>query len=132
VAKPDWYTLQAQWLKALAHPVRLKILEEIRGGEACVCHLEAMLGYRQAYLSQQLGVLRRAGLLAERKDGLFVFYRVAGPEVTSMLDAARLAVGQQPPGGAHPARRRPSPRAETPSCDCPHCRQAREVQSSRL
>jgi DNA-binding transcriptional ArsR family regulator len=44
--------------KALAHPVRLQILDMLRSGEACVCHMETALNKRQAYISQQLMVLR--------------------------------------------------------------------------
>src|SRR5690349_29500 len=51
---------QARLFHALMHPARLTILNTLRDGEACVCHLEARLGYRQAYLSQQLAALRAA------------------------------------------------------------------------
>lgn len=81
----DPFVLQADYFKALAHPVRLQILTILRQGEACVCHLEAILHKRQAYISQQLAVLREAGFLAERKDGLFVYYNLADPNVTSVL-----------------------------------------------
>ena len=56
------YEAQAQWLKVLTHPARLAILNILRDGEHCVCHMEAHLGYRQAYISQQLMVLREAGI----------------------------------------------------------------------
>ena len=56
------YMNEITLLKALSHPARLAILEALRQGEACVCHLEALFGWRQAYLSQQLMVLRAAGL----------------------------------------------------------------------
>jgi DNA-binding transcriptional ArsR family regulator len=112
---PDsaWYSLQSSWLKAMAHPARLQILGVLRQGEACVCHLEATLGYRQAYLSQQLAVLRQAGLLAERKDGLFVFYRVASPRVFRVLDAATEEFRDQD-GGERP-------HAREAACTCPKC-----------
>jgi DNA-binding transcriptional ArsR family regulator len=84
----DPFTLQASYFKALAHPVRLQILAILRQGEACVCHLEAILQKRQAYISQQLMALREAGLLAERKEGLFVFYRLADPDLATILDSS--------------------------------------------
>jgi ArsR family transcriptional regulator len=62
----DAYEYQAALLKALAHPVRLQILDILRDGEQCVCHIEAVLGLRQAYILQQLMLLRKAGLLADR------------------------------------------------------------------
>jgi ArsR family transcriptional regulator len=79
------YIQQAGWLKAAAHPVRLQILNMLRQGEICVCHIENALGKRQAYVSQQLMVLREAGLVHTRKDGLPVFYRLADARVADLL-----------------------------------------------
>jgi DNA-binding transcriptional ArsR family regulator len=101
----------AEFLKALAHPVRLQIAEILRQGEACVCHLEAHLGYRQPYISQQIMVLRKAGLVAERRDGTYVFYRLADTRVLTLLDA--LAPEQVVARG-----RAGRPRA---TCSCPIC-----------
>ena len=70
------FEAQAQLLKVLTHPARLAILNILRDGEHCVCHMEAYLGYRQAYISQQLAVLREAGLIQDRRDGWNIFYRV--------------------------------------------------------
>jgi ArsR family transcriptional regulator len=81
------YEAQAQLLKVLTHPARLAILNILRDGEHCVCHMEAYLGFRQAYISQQLMVLREAGLIQDRRDGWNVFYRVADPRVFAVLDA---------------------------------------------
>ena len=83
---PHLFNQQADYFKALAHPVRLQILTILRQGEACVCHLEAILHKRQAYISQQLAVLREVGLLAERKEGLFVYYSLADNNVKAVLD----------------------------------------------
>ena len=82
---PDPFSQQADYFKALAHPVRLQILTILRQEEACVCNLEAILHKRQAYISQQVSVLKEAGLLAERKDGLFVFYRLVNPNLVALL-----------------------------------------------
>ena len=60
------YDLQVQLFKVLGHPARLAILEILREGEQCVCHMETYLGQRQAYISQQLSVLREAGLITDR------------------------------------------------------------------
>jgi ArsR family transcriptional regulator len=79
------YNAQADLFSAMAHPVRLHILDLLCEGEVCVCHLEAALGRRQAYLSQQLMVLRQTGLVETRKDGLRVYYRLARPEIAAML-----------------------------------------------
>ncbi len=101
--------------RALAHPVRLQILDLLRGGEACVCHLEAALGKRQAYISQQLIVLREAGLVEPRKDGLQVFYRLVDPELEALLDATL--------GPATEVLQEVIAR-----CPCPHCETSRSVQ----
>jgi len=90
---------QAELFKALAHPARLHILMLLRQGEVCVCHIEAALGRRQAYVSQQLMVLRDAGLVAGRKSGLQVYYRIADARVEAVLAAiyGPSAASHQPP-----------------------------------
>ena len=80
------YQEKAGWFQALSHPVRLQILDILRGGEECVCHIQSALGKRQAYVSQQLMVLRDAGLVRDRKEGLYVFYRLGDPLVAKVLD----------------------------------------------
>lgn len=82
----DVETQEANLLKLLAHPVRIAILKILRQEEACVCHMEATLGYRQAYLSQQLAVLREAGIVTDRRDGWNVFYQIQDHQVFDILD----------------------------------------------
>jgi ArsR family transcriptional regulator len=77
----------ADLLKALAHPARLQILDMLRGGEICVCHIENALDKRQPYISQQLMVLRDANVVETRKDGLQVYYRISDPRVYRLLEA---------------------------------------------
>jgi DNA-binding transcriptional ArsR family regulator len=108
------YEAQAQFLKVLTHPTRLAILSILRDGEHCVCHMEAHLGFRQAYISQQLSVLREAGLIQDRRDGWNVFYRVADPKVYSILDAVQSVVGET----------RVSSPIEPIHCPCPKCNSA--------
>jgi ArsR family transcriptional regulator, arsenate/arsenite/antimonite-responsive transcriptional repressor len=61
-------------LKTLGHPARLRILALLRGGEMCVCQINAVIGLAASTVSEHLTELRRAGLLAERKDGRWVYY----------------------------------------------------------
>ncbi len=96
--------------KALSHPARLAILEELRKGEHCVCHLEARLGSRQSYVSQQLAVLREAGLIIDRRDGWNIYYRVADPRVLELLDAAYTITGITP-----------ETIESVEGCPCPRC-----------
>ncbi len=106
------YDPQAKLFKTLMHPARLAILDVLRTREACVCHLEAALGYRQAYISQQLMELRKNGIVEPRREGLNIFYRISKPDVFSVLDSARTALGEETQFTW----------PETLSnCDCPHC-----------
>ncbi len=83
------YQPLAVLFKAMAHPIRLQILEILAQEEACVCHLMAILAQRQPYISQQLMVLRDAGLVLDRKEGLTVYYRLADGEITGLMALAR-------------------------------------------
>ena len=111
----DIYKTQAQLFKALMHPTRLAILEELRGGEQCVCHMEAVFGLRQAYISQHLMVLRDAGLVIDRRDGWNIYYRVTKPQVFALLDVGQTMVGGKP------SKRKLAHRAELDNCLCPRC-----------
>jgi DNA-binding transcriptional ArsR family regulator len=115
---PDPFARQADYFKALAHPVRLQILNILRQGEACVCHLEAILLKRQAYISQQLAVLRQTGLLTERKEGLFVYYTLADANVAAVLDSSLAAVQGQSADSQLSTRLSLSPLT---GCACPAC-----------
>jgi DNA-binding transcriptional ArsR family regulator len=107
------YEAQAQLLKVLTHPARLAILNLLRDGEHCVCHMEAHLGFRQAYISQQLMVLREAGLIQDRRDGWNVFYRVIEPRIFSVLTAVEQMTGiQQDFAPKRPVNN---------YCSCPKC-----------
>ena len=94
-------------LKALAHPLRWRILTTLSGGERNVGELEQATGIVQPGLSQQLGVLRKAGLVATRKDAKLVFYSLAEAQIGESL--ARLAardVTQRDRAGLHAIHRR--------------------------
>jgi DNA-binding transcriptional ArsR family regulator len=82
----DDYERQARFFHILSHPARLQILDILRKGDECVCHIQSLLGKRQAYVSQQLMVLRDAGLVTDHKDGLNVFYRLSQPAVNDVLE----------------------------------------------
>ncbi len=80
------FQVEAEILNAMSHPARLEILDLLRDGESCVCHLQAMLDQRQSYISQQLNILRQAGLITSRKEGLRVYYKISDPELFQLLD----------------------------------------------
>jgi len=71
------YREPARLLRLMAHPMRLEILTIVRWSDECVCHLSAALNKPQPYVSQQLAVLRNAGLIADHKEGNNVFYGLA-------------------------------------------------------
>ena len=70
------YQARAEIAKALAHPSRLMILDALAEGEMCVCQLTELVGADQSTVSKHLAVLRRAGLVEDRKDGVMTFYRL--------------------------------------------------------
>lgn len=80
------YDRGAGILRTLAHPARLQILDELRHGEACVCHLQQVMGRPQAYVSQQLRVLREAGLLDTVRDGHNIYYRIEDKQIQGVLE----------------------------------------------
>lgn len=103
-------------LQVIAPPARIAILLSIGRGEACVCHLEASLGWRQAYISQHLMALRKADILQDRREGRYVYYRLANESVLDLiLDAARLSGVDLKDMVRPPVQEAASP------CACPHC-----------
>ncbi|MGD1997244.1 MAG: metalloregulator ArsR/SmtB family transcription factor [Anaerolineae bacterium] len=80
------YKKAARRFHLLSHPARLQILDELRRGEACVCHLQAVLNRPQAYVSQQLSVLREAAVVDNRRDGLLVYYSLSDQWVEKLLE----------------------------------------------
>jgi len=109
--------------KVLSHPARLAILAILRDGEQCVCHIEAILGLRQAYISQQLTVLREAGIIEDRRDGWNIFYRVIKPEVYTLLDQVGETLGEQFTKSSSIPR--------TTDCPCPKCNLPGEAVASK-
>ena len=100
------YQRAADLYQLLSHPARLQILDELRREEACVCHLQAVLGRPQAYVSQQLRVLREAGGVADRKDGLLVYYRLNDAKLARLLEVVLGPAGE---------------RTRVAECPCPKC-----------
>jgi ArsR family transcriptional regulator len=89
MATPPIYQLKADFFKTLGHPGRIRILEVLRDGEASVSELIPQVGLEPSHLSQQLGVLRRAGVVVSRKQGSSVRYAVSDPRIFKLLETAR-------------------------------------------
>ena len=101
-------------LKALAHPLRWRIMTALIAGERNVGEIEATTGIGQPGLSQQLGVLRKAGVVETRKEAKLVFYAVATAQVREAL--ARLAALAP---GTHGAAESPAIRDTPAPCSDP-------------
>ena len=79
------YGTQARILKALAHPTRLFIVNELARGERCVCELTDLIGVEMPTVSRHLAVLKQAGILADEKRGSLVYYRLRVPCVLNFF-----------------------------------------------
>ncbi|MCY2996168.1 MAG: metalloregulator ArsR/SmtB family transcription factor [Planctomycetota bacterium] len=81
------YEARAQIIKALAHPARLLIVDELsKNGERCVCELTEMVGSDMSTVSRHLALLKGAGLVMDEKRGQMVFYRMRVPCLLSFFD----------------------------------------------
>jgi ArsR family transcriptional regulator len=109
-------------MKALAHPIRLQILEVLQEeGQACVCHMEARLNQRQAYISQHLSKLREVGLVEAHREGLNVFYALCIPGLDALLeDARQLAIEAARADGVE-LTFAPIRKISPEKCNCPKC-----------
>ena len=94
-------------LKALAHPVRWRIMQALKGTERNVGEIDEAAAIGQPTLSQQLAVLRNAGLVKTRKDAKLVYYRVDESRLTKVVGAAGELRGK--PGAPEPQVRQPAP-----------------------
>ena len=75
----------ANILKALGQPVRIQIVLIIGEQDACVCHLETILGMRQARISQHLMALRKAGIVTTNREGRHIYYQLENPKILDVI-----------------------------------------------
>ena len=75
----------ARVLKALAHPVRLQIVDALESGEKCVSDIVDAVGSKQSITSQQLNMMKDKGVLGCRRDGSRVFYKIENQNVIKLL-----------------------------------------------
>jgi ArsR family transcriptional regulator len=87
------YKNQARVLKALAHPTRLFIVDELSRGERCVCDLTGLIGVEMPTVSRHLSQLRQAGLVEDEKRGAMVFYRLRVPCVLNFFKCVEAVQG---------------------------------------
>lgn len=81
--------IKAELFKALGHPARVRVLELLADGERSVGEIQPLVGIEASHLSQQLGVLRRAGLVTTRKAGSSVIYAIRDPQLVELLAVSK-------------------------------------------
>jgi DNA-binding transcriptional ArsR family regulator len=86
---------QAEIAKAVAHPLRVAVIDFLKDGEKCVCDIAEHVGSERSNISRHLAVMVHAGVLTYRKDGLKVFYKLKTPCVAEFLSCAARVVKQQ-------------------------------------
>ena len=86
------YEVQAEYFRALSHPARIRIVHYLKKGERCVCEIVPYLKEEQSNVSRHLAVLKRAGILSSRKEGVSVYYRVEDENVYKIVDLALYSV----------------------------------------
>ena len=109
------YRDPARLLRVMAHPIRLEILEIIRRSDECVCHLSAALKKPQPYVSQQLAILRNAGLITDRKEGNLVFYGLADGHASVQVTEILGAIADETTASREAGHR------GVAGCTCPKC-----------
>ncbi len=82
----EMYNYKAQVIKAMAHPSRLKMIDALSSGELCVCKLQEIVGSDMSTVSKHLLVLRNAGIVTSRKEGLQVYYKLRVPCILGFLN----------------------------------------------
>lgn len=105
----------ASLLQTIGQGSRLQILLAIGEGEPCVCHLEATFGWRQAYLSQHLMALRKAGIVVTSRQGRNIHYRLSDPRYLAVIRQAAALQDVALPE-----------LAPSPECNCPNCVKEKE------
>lgn len=86
---------QAEIAKAVAHPLRIAVLDFLKDGEKCVCDIAEQIGSERSNVSRHLTLMVRAGVLSCRKEGLKVFYTLKTPCVADFLGCTCRVLKQQ-------------------------------------
>ncbi|HED23544.1 MAG TPA: ArsR family transcriptional regulator [Firmicutes bacterium] len=87
--------MQAEICKAIAHPTRIHILQLLRDGERCVCEIFPAMEMEQPNVSRHLAILKKAGIISSRKEGLKVIYRVNDKRIFELLDLITAILKEQ-------------------------------------
>jgi DNA-binding transcriptional ArsR family regulator len=107
----------SQLFKMMGDPFRVQLLLALAESEACVCHLERVLGGRQAYISQHLMRLRETGWLTARREGKYIFYKMKDRGLLSLIRRAGDLLGLADISEAKMISK----------CECPNCEPSRLI-----
>jgi ArsR family transcriptional regulator len=91
----ELYKIKADILRALAHPVRLKIVDFLCKGEKCVCEIVKITGAERTGISKHLSILQKADILESRKEGLWIYYKLKMACATDFLCCAEEIIKKQ-------------------------------------
>ena len=94
-SKKMLFEKQAEVAKAIAHPVRIAILDFLKGGEQCVCDIAEHVGSERSNVSRHLSVMVKAGVLGYRKEGLKVIYTLKTPCILDFFSCISRCLKQQ-------------------------------------
>ncbi len=104
MVNPRLYELHAGICQTLANPKRLEVIDRLRDGEKSVTELAEAMKISQANLSQHLSVMRQKGIVATRREGLNVYYRLGNSKITKACDLMRQVLLEHLEAGAELAR----------------------------
>lgn len=104
MANSQLYELHASICQTLANPKRLEVIDRLRDGEQSVSELAEAMKIGQANLSQHLAVMRQKGIVATRREGLNVYYRLSNPKIIKACDLMRQVLLEHLEAGAELAR----------------------------
>ncbi len=104
MVNPRLYELHAGICQTLANPKRLEVIDRLRDGEKSVTELAEAMKISQANLSQHLSVMRQKGIVATRREGLNVYYRLSNSKITKACDLMRQVLLEHLEAGAELAR----------------------------
>jgi len=89
------YEMKAEILQAIAHPIRLAVVDFLKDGEQCVCDIARHVGAKRSNVSRHLALMLKAGVLTCRKDGLRIFYSLRTPCVIGFLSCVTRALRER-------------------------------------
>ena len=93
--KQSLFEKQAEIAKAIAHPLRIAVVDFLKDGQQCVCDIAEHVGSEQSNVSRHLSVMVSAGVLAYRKEGLKVIYRLKTPCILEFFSCITACLKQQ-------------------------------------